>query len=372
MPHATATMSGGTPRYGRAFGHEGARANRPRRRGLSVGAVAASCAFGLVTVTTVCLVAIVVSGNGTTHAKPSLNRMPLALLDPHATLAGAHAFSGSALISGPAYVRHFQGAADGGERRQVAALAPAPTPVPPLAAALPLPPRRPYVSADNAPLPRSRPIVTGSIRSYETASVAAGEGAAAASPAATTSASAATAAAAATAKPAPAAEQRVASLEPTGKPAVRSELDRRTAIYDIAAHTVYLPNGQKLEAHSGLGHRRDDPRYVSLRNRGPTPPNVYDLSLRERRFHGVRAIRLNPLDEDKMFGRDGMLAHTYMLGRSGQSFGCVSFKDYNAFLQAYLNGEIDRLVVVAHRDANPTPVAHERRGHGERVAYNNQ
>ena len=60
----------------------------------------------------------------------------------------------------------------------------------------------------------------------------------------------------------------------------------------------------------------------------------------------MRAIRLNPVDEDKMFGRDGMLAHTYMLGRSGQSFGCVSFKNYNAFLQAYLNGEINRLVVV--------------------------
>ena len=29
------------------------------------------------------------------------------------------------------------------------------------------------------------------------------------------------------------------------------------------------------------------------------------------------------------------------------SNGCVSFKDYNAFLQAYQNGEVKRLVVVA-------------------------
>jgi len=120
----------------------------------------------------------------------------------------------------------------------------------------------------------------------------------------------------------------------------------RTAIYAIAAHTVYMPNGERLEAHSGLGHRLDDPRFIKVKNLGPTPPNVYTLTLREKLFHGVRAIRLNPLDEDKMFGRDGMLAHTYMLGANGQSNGCVSFKDYRKFLQAFLNGEIDRMVVV--------------------------
>jgi hypothetical protein len=49
-----------------------------------------------------------------------------------------------------------------------------------------------------------------------------------------------------------------------------------------------------------------------------------------------------------MFGRDGMLAHSYMLGPNGQSNGCVSFKDYPAFLRAYLKGEVDRLVVVPH------------------------
>ena len=91
-------------------------------------------------------------------------------------------------------------------------------------------------------------------------------------------------------------------------------VDSRTAVYDISARTVYLPGGRKLEAHSGLGDKMDDPRYVAVKNRGPTPPNVYDLSLREQPFHGVRAIRLTPVDEGKMFGRDGMLAHSYMLG----------------------------------------------------------
>jgi Protein of unknown function (DUF2778) len=126
------------------------------------------------------------------------------------------------------------------------------------------------------------------------------------------------------------------------------QADSHTAIYDIAARTVYLPNGRRLEAHSGLGDLMDDPRYINVKARGPTPPNVYNLTLREELFHGVRAIRLNPVDDGKMFGREGMLAHTYMLGPNGQSNGCVSFSDYPAFLNAYLKGEVDRLVVVDH------------------------
>jgi hypothetical protein len=152
----------------------------------------------------------------------------------------------------------------------------------------------------------------------------------------------------AVALPPPAAipEKRVApQAAPTKEPAL-SDADSRTAVYDIAASTVYLPNGQKLEAHSGLYDKMDDPRFVNVRMRGPTPPNIYELTLREELFHGVRAIRLNPVDSNKMFGRDGMLAHTYMLGPNGQSNGCVSFKNYDKFLQAFLKGEVDRLVVV--------------------------
>jgi hypothetical protein len=145
----------------------------------------------------------------------------------------------------------------------------------------------------------------------------------------------------------------------------------RIAVYDIAAHTVYLPNGSKLEAHSGLGNRLDDPRYVSLKDRGPTPPNVYDLVLREQLFHDVRALRLNPVGGDSMFGRDGILAHSYMLGANGQSNGCVSFKDYPAFLHAYLRGEVDRLVVVAHLGNTPLRTASDGRGSGRQYADNN-
>lgn len=130
----------------------------------------------------------------------------------------------------------------------------------------------------------------------------------------------------------------------------RPRYDRWTAVYDIAAHTVYLPDGTRLEAHSGLGEKLDDPRYVHVRMRGATPPHVYELTLRERLFHGVQALRLTPVDGGNIFGRAGLLAHTYMLGPRGDSNGCVSFKNYTAFLRAFQSGEVKRLIVVAHLD----------------------
>jgi len=123
--------------------------------------------------------------------------------------------------------------------------------------------------------------------------------------------------------------------------------DQWTAVYDISAHIVYMPDGTQLEAHSGLGSLLDDPNHVDERMHGATPPNVYDLQLREDLFHGVRALRLIPQDERKVFGRAGLLAHTFMLGPNGDSNGCVSIRNYDAFLQAYLDHKIKRLVVVA-------------------------
>jgi hypothetical protein len=124
--------------------------------------------------------------------------------------------------------------------------------------------------------------------------------------------------------------------------------DRQTAVYDITARAVYLPDGTRLEAHSGLGAKLDDPRYVHVKMHGATPPHVYDLEPREALFHGVPALRLKPVGgEVAIFGRTGLLAHTYMLGPGGDSNGCVSFKDYYTFLNAYRNGGIKRLAVVA-------------------------
>jgi hypothetical protein len=124
--------------------------------------------------------------------------------------------------------------------------------------------------------------------------------------------------------------------------------DRSTAVYDISAHTVYLPDGTKLEAHSGLGSKLDDPRSARIRMEGVTPPHMYELKPREALFHGVPALRLTPVGGDEaIYGRSGLLAHTYMLGPNGDSNGCVSFRDYNAFLSAYRNQGIRRLAVVA-------------------------
>jgi Protein of unknown function (DUF2778) len=122
--------------------------------------------------------------------------------------------------------------------------------------------------------------------------------------------------------------------------------DGQTAVYDITAHAVYLPNGTILEAHSGMGGLRDDPEHISVRMQGATPPATYDLKPRETAFHGVQALRMTPVEGSDIFGRAGLLTHSYMLGPKGDSNGCVSIKDYDRFLKAYNNGEFTRLVVV--------------------------
>jgi hypothetical protein len=236
---------------------------------------------------------------------------------------------------------------------QVANLTPAAAPAPPIAP--PLPQLAPEW-ASSVPLPQPRPAKPD----------------VAPSPAGRTGVQVAIL----TPPPAPEKSVSAAPLVPrapaASAPASLPDREGRTALYDIAAHTVYLPNGEKLEAHSGLGDKLDDPRYVTSKNRGPTPPNVYRLALREQLFHGVRAIRLNPVEEGKMFGRDGMLAHSYMLGPYGESNGCVSFRDYPAFLHAVMRGEVDRLVVVPGGGAAPPRTAGVRRGHASHVAFNNR
>ena len=130
------------------------------------------------------------------------------------------------------------------------------------------------------------------------------------------------------------------------------------AVYDISAKTVYMPDGQRLEAHSGLGAMVDQPRYVHVKDRGPTPPNTYNLSLRKSRFHGVEAIRLTPTSGGNKYNRNGLLAHTYMLrGGRAESNGCVVFRDYARFLAAFKKGKVTRLVVVPRLNGSPTQVA---------------
>jgi hypothetical protein len=229
------------------------------------------------------------------------------------------------------------------ELTRVAKLTPATVPVSPAPGALPLPPKLIAQLANSVPLPRPHPA------KHEIDRLLVGQ--------------AAPQVAAATPPWASISEKSVSPQQAQNKSLLLPGLGSRTAVYDISARTVYLPNGEKLEAHSGLGDKLDDPRYVHVRMLGPTPPNVYDLTLRAQPFHGVRAIRLNPLDDDQMFGRAGMLAHTYMLGPNGQSNGCVSFRDYQKFLNAYLRGDIDRLVVVPSHGTSPSRIARDLRVH---------
>ena len=60
-----------------------------------------------------------------------------------------------------------------------------------------------------------------------------------------------------------------------------------------------------------------------------------------RRYGSIRSERA------EFYGRAGLLAHPFMLGPNGDFNGCVSFKDYNAFLRAYESGQIKKLAVVA-------------------------
>ena len=229
------------------------------------------------------------------------------------------------------------------ELTRVAKPAPAAAPVSPAPGALPLPPKLIAKLANSVMLPRPHPA------KHEITRSPVGQVVPQVAPA--------------TPPPASISEESVTRQQAHNKSLPLVDLGSRTAVYDISARTVYLPNGERLEAHSGLGDKMDDPRYIHIRMRGPTPPNVYDLTLRAQPFHGVRAIRLNPVDDDKMFGRAGMLAHTYMLGPNGQSNGCVSFRDYQKFLNAYLRGDIDRLVVVPNLGTSPPRIARARRVH---------
>jgi hypothetical protein len=122
--------------------------------------------------------------------------------------------------------------------------------------------------------------------------------------------------------------------------------DGQTAVYDISAHAVYMPNGLSLEAHSGIGGLRDDPEHVSVPNLGATPPATYDLKPREASFHGVQALRMTPAEGSDTGGRSGLLVHSFMLGVNGDSNGCVSIREYDRFLKAFNEGAVNRLVVV--------------------------
>jgi hypothetical protein len=377
MSDTTATLYGVPSLDSRVFSFGACRrAVRVIGNGVVIGLGAVVAVGLLVTAVTVAAAWIVNSGlasNPHIHAKALMGPGTLALANGDPKLAWAEDMtfeSKWARASAGAVPQLLEIPDDQAKREianashlmQVAKLTPAPASAP--TGIIPLPQQRPPERANSVPLPRPHPAMPEIARApvVEPAPQITPQVAQQAAPQV-----------AATAPPPPAApaEKRVApQREAHNKSLALPDPGSRTAVYDISARAVYLPNGEKLEAHSGLGDKLDDPRYVNVRMRGPTPPNVYDLTLREALFHGVRAIRLNPVDDGKMFGRAGMLAHTYMLGPNGDSNGCVSFRDYQKFLQAFLRGEVDRLVVVPDGGTKLALTASARRGQASRYAAN--
>ncbi|WP_244616080.1 DUF2778 domain-containing protein [Rhizobium sp. RU20A] len=132
----------------------------------------------------------------------------------------------------------------------------------------------------------------------------------------------------------------------------------RIAVYDISGATVYMPDGTRLEAHSGIGEMRDNPKYTHVKMRGPTPPGVFRLTMRESRFHGVEALRMTSVDGKHPKGRDGLLTHSYLLRRSpGDSHGCIAFRNYPAFLAAFKRGHVNMIIVVESMPKSRTQIA---------------
>jgi hypothetical protein len=131
----------------------------------------------------------------------------------------------------------------------------------------------------------------------------------------------------------------------------------KVAIYDVSNATVYLPDGTKLRAHSGIGRMRDNPRYEHVTMRGPTPAGIYRLSMREKRFYGVEAIRMTSIDGRDPKNRTGLLTHTNLLRGQKGSHGCVAFQNYQPFLRAFKRGQITMLVVVPELPSSRTQLA---------------
>lgn len=131
----------------------------------------------------------------------------------------------------------------------------------------------------------------------------------------------------------------------------------KVAIYDVSAATVYLPDGTRLRAHSGIGPMRDNPRYEHVTMRGPTPAGIYRLSMREQRFYGVEAIRMTSIDGRNPKNRTGLLTHTNLLRGQIGSHGCVAFQNYEPFLRAFKRGDISIMVVVPALPSSPTQLA---------------
>ena len=295
-----------------------------------LGTLAAACALTVAAMAAAGLSAFVLSS----HSQAPIGRSTIALAGPYPTLAGAaDIFASARTLSGPAYVPRFEVATNAtSAARALSAPIEVKSEISPPAridascqtrarartavAAIPLPPKRPTQQVNSVPLPRPYPvereIALSTIR--KTGAQVALE------------------------------SQRSyrhgppRSALPRCKRRTTGQLSRPAET--VAPQFTTLPRTRSIcpTARSSRRIRGSMTRWMIRASSmsgcaGPHRRMSTISRLREELFHGVQAIRLNPVDDDKMFGRAGMLAHTYMLGPNGQSNGCVSFKDYRKFLQ---------------------------------------
>ncbi len=128
----------------------------------------------------------------------------------------------------------------------------------------------------------------------------------------------------------------------------------KTAIYDISAATVYLPSGEKLEAHSGIATCATIRAMLTRRC----------VALRHRALISFRCVKAYSTGSKQCVCSQPMVAirttatacwrtHTCCAGQD--SNGCVVFKDYARFLRAFKRGEVNRMIVVTSMSSSSKP-----------------
>lgn len=110
--------------------------------------------------------------------------------------------------------------------------------------------------------------------------------------------------------------------------------ERENALYydNRTGTLVHHRDGQRITLATGLLSGRGDglnnPEKQYEKNRGVTPEGGYNLSFGHSNRAGIgKYVRMDPIDNSQMRGRDGILMHHGSLA-SGErgSLGCITFK----------------------------------------------
>ncbi len=139
--------------------------------------------------------------------------------------------------------------------------------------------------------------------------------------------------------PTPGPEKKTDGVELAPKPPALNQFDRFTAVYDLMAHTVFLPDGSRLEAHSGLGPLGTIPP-MSWKRTGARRRRM-NMNSRCARACSTACRRCGSIPSAgrmRSMAAPGCSPTPTCWGPDGDSNGCVSFKNYDAFLAAFQSG----------------------------------